>query len=441
MNLLQILNELEKLLTEILLAIVFIPKTLIRIITRPNWVPGYIDEELTKDGRRFGNYMSPIVLFLINSILLFFLYEYVMYTSGGFGYLPEYFKGILDFSNAGDVESKLRDVNTFWLALGFMLLPILYAVFLELFRSAKFTREHIKRTIFIQSYYFSPVLLVYFTVIIFNNLLLFNELFEFSSKALILLTFIWFSVVQIKLLFTELQIGKIKATLLYLMFSIFLTIVYLGFDAFTHFSSISSESTYLMGVTIPKTGEYEISIKNRSFQESGFTISLEDGNDKKGNKRLRFGSEDQSPGPDEKIPMNFKQGDSLNLIVYATTDAIFFDLDIAFINKYRPAQNDSLLNLDSEMKLIDDPYSLYKGYQGSELPKIHPKFKFSSYDYEDSGTEERLVWRATVFNFIKLIYKVFWVLLFGFLFFAIIRGLIPRKKKPAIDSETGTGDV
>lgn len=60
-----LVETLEKLAFEILLWIIFIPKTLFKIIWNPSWVPGYINEELAKDKGRFSEYVSPLVLFSI----------------------------------------------------------------------------------------------------------------------------------------------------------------------------------------------------------------------------------------------------------------------------------------------------------------------------------------------------------------------------------------
>lgn len=68
-NINDFLNDLEKLAYKILLWALFIPKTLLKIILDPNWVPGYIKQELSKDSKKaFDNYMSPVVLFIIVSL-------------------------------------------------------------------------------------------------------------------------------------------------------------------------------------------------------------------------------------------------------------------------------------------------------------------------------------------------------------------------------------
>lgn len=60
-----LVETLEKLAFEILLWIIFIPKTLFKIIWNPSWVPEYVDEELAKDKGRFSEYVSPLILFII----------------------------------------------------------------------------------------------------------------------------------------------------------------------------------------------------------------------------------------------------------------------------------------------------------------------------------------------------------------------------------------
>jgi hypothetical protein len=49
---------------------ILIPKTLAKIITDPGWVPGYVTKELKQEGAaRFDDYISPVLLFLLASLL------------------------------------------------------------------------------------------------------------------------------------------------------------------------------------------------------------------------------------------------------------------------------------------------------------------------------------------------------------------------------------
>lgn len=65
-NISDFLSEIEKLAYKILLWVLLLPKTLLKIIIDPQWVPGYIKSELGGDSEKsFDNYMSPVVLFLI----------------------------------------------------------------------------------------------------------------------------------------------------------------------------------------------------------------------------------------------------------------------------------------------------------------------------------------------------------------------------------------
>lgn len=69
-NITDFLNEIEKLAYKILLWVLLLPKTLLKIILDPNWVPGYVKKELDGDSENaFDKYMSPVVLFLIVTLI------------------------------------------------------------------------------------------------------------------------------------------------------------------------------------------------------------------------------------------------------------------------------------------------------------------------------------------------------------------------------------
>ena len=80
MNVINIIKGIEQLAVELLLWIIYVPKTIYKIIKNPNWVPGYIKEELEKK-ERFTGYMSPILLYLAVSVLLYVLLDSGLITT------------------------------------------------------------------------------------------------------------------------------------------------------------------------------------------------------------------------------------------------------------------------------------------------------------------------------------------------------------------------
>lgn len=63
------LEGVEKLAYKILVWIILIPKTLWRIITNPDWVPGYVNVELKKEKSAFDEHVSPIILLLVVALI------------------------------------------------------------------------------------------------------------------------------------------------------------------------------------------------------------------------------------------------------------------------------------------------------------------------------------------------------------------------------------
>jgi hypothetical protein len=80
-NITDFLDEIERLAYKILLWVLLIPKTLLKIILQPNWVPGYVKEEINSDSKRvFDRYLSPVVLFLIVTLIPSVLFAFVPIT-------------------------------------------------------------------------------------------------------------------------------------------------------------------------------------------------------------------------------------------------------------------------------------------------------------------------------------------------------------------------
>jgi len=192
MNILDILEGIEKLLVELLLWIILIPKTLFKIITDPNWVSGYVEEELAKTSERFDNYISPILLFLTSSVVFFIIADQ-------------------DIPNAKKALEALQGSKGILAALGFLSLPLLFSLATESFRQAGFTRKGIQRILYIQCFYFSPLTLSIFASGLLAFLLPDDEVVPVSAFFIAIGILIWFVIVEVKLIARELQSGKLKA--------------------------------------------------------------------------------------------------------------------------------------------------------------------------------------------------------------------------------------
>jgi hypothetical protein len=64
-----VLEGFEKLAYKFLIAIIFIPKTIVQITVNPGWVPGYINGELKQEKSPFDEYLSPVILLLVVALI------------------------------------------------------------------------------------------------------------------------------------------------------------------------------------------------------------------------------------------------------------------------------------------------------------------------------------------------------------------------------------
>jgi hypothetical protein len=147
----------------------------------------------------FDSYLSPIPLFFTCSVVLFvILFEY-------------------DEELKPSVLMEALQGNTGILAaLGFLSIPLLFSLGMEMVRRGALTRKRIQRSMYIQCFYFSPLILS------FLGLGLFLEMDSLLTAAFLLALVIlfWFFIVEVKLMARDLQIGKLRATAVFLGCSI-----------------------------------------------------------------------------------------------------------------------------------------------------------------------------------------------------------------------------
>lgn len=70
------LESIEKLIYELLLWIIFIPKTFFKVVSNPTWAPDYVAKELGEDkANRFDDFISPLILLLLTSVIPLAVYN------------------------------------------------------------------------------------------------------------------------------------------------------------------------------------------------------------------------------------------------------------------------------------------------------------------------------------------------------------------------------
>lgn len=64
-NIANVLEDFEKLAYKILMWVILVPKTVIKVVVDPGFVPGYVRQELASEkGKQFDEYISPMLLYL-----------------------------------------------------------------------------------------------------------------------------------------------------------------------------------------------------------------------------------------------------------------------------------------------------------------------------------------------------------------------------------------
>jgi hypothetical protein len=254
-NLTDIIEGVEKFAYEVLIWVLLIPKTLIKIILNPAWVPEYVAGELNdKTDDRFDSYISPVILILITTLVPVAyltsvpypgaiingpreahvhqpvrfvvdagfvkktqsyhyqwtaddqamqvfedsdLLDYVVFTwdqpgtkqvyvqtgnGKGEGYQNTFTVNILDENqpltasiddgfdanrNTGqDFMNSLQEPGGWLVTFLFLTLPMLFALAIDWWRRVPFSRRSFMHSFYIQCYYFSPVTLAFWSLLL-----------------------------------------------------------------------------------------------------------------------------------------------------------------------------------------------------------------------------------------------------------------------------------
>lgn len=307
-----ILESFEKLIYDVMLWVIFVPKTLHKVITNPGWAPDYVAKELSEDeSTRFDDYISPLILMLLASLIPFAIYmalpmpgatingpttgkvgEVYTFTSqanfilsedaeyssdwivsrsegpdetitsevipianlfdsmeaswaepgyhivsttvdNGIGetYFWDHYIEILgdgerllpnkkvdkpkEPENLFDkVKTQLEGENAVLAAFGFLILPFIFSLAMEMFRGRAITGSLLKVSLYIQCFYCAPPMLLFWSLLIFGSY--FNTLKNDNILGYLTLLFLtmlgWFVVNEIKVIAKMRDIGKLKST-------------------------------------------------------------------------------------------------------------------------------------------------------------------------------------------------------------------------------------
>lgn len=205
MDFVKALQSLEELLYEVSLWIIFLPKTLLKVVFDPRWIQTYVKTEWekrekdvaddAKNEARFAGYLSPIFLFLLVAVVpwyTFFLNFAHQYPDSPFTLLSQ-----------GSLETDL-------LLLGMILLsgPLAFSFGVHLFRRTPFERVSVKRLFYTQCFCFAPFWLF---VAICSQLTMTFLLPPVLANGIIVLPILWLIIAEIFTLAQELELKPWKA--------------------------------------------------------------------------------------------------------------------------------------------------------------------------------------------------------------------------------------
>lgn len=228
MNIVYIVEGIERLVVSLLFWIIFIPKSIYKIVTDPKWVEVYVTKELKEETDRFRDYMSPIILYLLNSVFLVFVYIFIkrdILKDISSSYSPDtttiWDMVVSGLDISGDMITTLSGSYGFVAAAVFLSFPLFFALVIELAKRKELSREELRRTTYIQCYYFSPLALCFSLIILSSSLL--KEMEQNLIVINFLFFFIWFSITETRFIARELRKRVLMSAVVYV--AIFLGVI------------------------------------------------------------------------------------------------------------------------------------------------------------------------------------------------------------------------
>jgi hypothetical protein len=138
MDILRLFQHINDIVFEVLLWLVFLPKTMYTIVTRPGWISPYIQNELQKEEKhQFEENLSPVILMFFAAVMPFTLMSSKLYK------------------DVGNPNLHIELIAPIISALIFVL-PLFLATFKHLFLRLPLNKSELKKSFYIQCYCMGP---------------------------------------------------------------------------------------------------------------------------------------------------------------------------------------------------------------------------------------------------------------------------------------------
>lgn len=207
-----ILEGIADLIVKGVMLLIYVPKTLYKIIKDPRWVPNYIADQ-TADEEPYKDYVAPVFLYIFSGLAPYALVS------------KEILLRELADNNDGTISGMLLDSATLTRAAIFICVPMIVAFFTELVKSTNLSRTSLEQNFFVQCYYMVPFVLMLQLRWVFHQFE--DSLGQYGLYlvyALLILTVFWLLFTEINFLSGKLQ-GNWKKIIAVLLLSTILILV------------------------------------------------------------------------------------------------------------------------------------------------------------------------------------------------------------------------
>ncbi len=384
MNITSILKGIENFALEVFIWLIFIPKTLFKIITRPKDIPGYITDELKKT-MRFEDRMSPVLLYLTVCVLLYASLRFVSFINPN-----ENFTEIVQ-----GPEGLL-----------FLFFPLLFVLITGPIYQDGFKKETLTRNLYIQCYYFSILMLFLISWRLLESTNLFTNfgdvhtikefIYTYTSLEsynfpfiLFTASLIWFIYIEIWLIRRETSAGKIKAGGIVIFYFL---VLLAGREGYTWLLDTNVYSW--------RTGE-PLSDFFRVEDDAVFAITV---NDKGQIPKRLYTEADAAPNfrihlQSDSDDLSLDQNGNTYSSIRQSLDGLHISESMALIDYMRPNSRVNFTGVEGDslyfkLHLLDDPDG-----------KIAPYFSFDILDNTDASIMYDTIAGANANWEVRTIYK------------------------------------
>lgn len=189
---------------ELVLLFVFTPITFVRILFRPKWITGYVHSQMVlEDKKAWERHSTPMLLWLLTGVFPYFASIHFIIEGYASNEVVLIYRSISWYSIISSLSVYL------------VAFPLSCAFVVHLFKYKSIDKVRFKSSFYIQCYCFAIVQCLYLPG--FLGIFMEDSTWMDIGILFVVLSFFWFLYAEYHIIRSELQVGFIKAILVFII--------------------------------------------------------------------------------------------------------------------------------------------------------------------------------------------------------------------------------